>query len=911
MHSKLRLRTRIDRLLSQWFNFSTRHAAAVIALSILASAGALYYTINNLRINTYSGNLFSGELPWRQDVLAYEKAFPQFEDSIVIVLDAPTVDQARDAARHLYYRLKQDTTHFEWIFYPPESRFFRENGLLFEDIYELEKLSNQLAKVQPFLAEVSTDPSIRGIFNLLGRALKERDKAELDLSSVFDRIAKTLRAYLNGSTTPLSWIEIMSGEDAKAEDKRVLMEIMPKIEYSSLAPGEEIMAAIRKIGEELHLADNGVTMRLTGEAALSVDELKSASIGAQMASVGSFIGVSLVMLIGLRSLWLVMATQISLILGLIFTAAFAAFFLGELNLISVGFSVMYIGIGADYAIYLCLRYRELAAHSVSHRSALKRTVRHVGGSLEIGTLTTAIGFFCFIPTSYRGVAELGIISGAGMFISLFVTLGILPAFLVLNRPVRFLGHHDVSHKPMPRWLQSFLAFPLRHSRAVMIVSIIIALLAAVQLDFASFDRIPLNLQDPLAESVQAFQELLRDKSNSPWALSALVKNQEEANAIKAKLDTLPVVNEVLTLNDFVPKNQDEKLDLIDQLALTLGPELESAGTKAPPTTDEEATTLRQFLATLTAYLASHPDAGDAPAGFHLTTQLAGVVERIQSLPKPARDEALRRLSGILVGSLPSQLQQLTDSLKAHPVGIADLPQDFRERWVSKEGIYRAEIRPKEDLHNPDAMRRFVEQVRRIVPHATGVPVLYLESSRTVLRAFTQAFIYAVVAITLALFLTMSKKTDVFLILAPLFLASLLTSAAMALVGIHFNFANIIALPLVFGMGVDNCIHMVHRFRTAPPKDGLLLHTSTALAVVLSALTNISGFGNLAVSPHRGMASMGIMLSIGILTTLACSMIVLPALLDQFEHLGHRLTRRPPVIPGDRRAFQSMKARKGK
>lgn len=606
-----------------------------------------------------------------------------------------------------------------------------------------------------------------------------------------------------------------------------------------------------------------------------------------------------------------MATQISLILGLIFTAAFAAFFLGELNLISVGFSVMYIGIGADYAIYLCLRYRELAAHSVNHRSALKRTVRHVGGSLEIGTLTTAIGFFCFIPTSYRGVAELGIISGAGMFISLFVTLGILPAFLVLYRPVRFLGHHDAGHKPMPGWLQSFLAFPLRHSLAVLIIGTIIALLAAIQLGFASFDKIPLDLQDPSAESVQTFRELLRDKSKSPWALAALVKNQEEATAIKAKLEALPVVDKALTLDDFVPKNQDEKLDLIDQLALTLGPELESAGTKAPPSPDEEATALRQFLATLTAYLASRPDADDAPASFRLTTQLAGVVERIQSLQGPAHDEALHRLSAILVGSLPSQLQQLTDSLKAHPAGIADLPQDFSERWVSKEGIYRVEIRPKEDLHNPEAMRRFVEQVRQITPHTTGVPVLYLESSSAVLQAFSQAFIYAVMAITLVLFLTMSEKKDVFLILAPLLLASLLTGAAMALAGIHFNFANIIAIPLVFGMGVDNCIHMVHRFRTAPPRDGLLLHTSTALAVVLSALTNISGFGNLAVSPHRGMASMGIMLSIGILTTLICSMIVLPALLEQFEHLGRRLTRRPPVILGDRRAFQSMRARKWK
>lgn len=760
---------------------------------------------------------------------------------------------------------------------------------MFDDANDIEQLSNHLAKVQPFLSEVSTDQSIRGTFNLLDLALRNGKDAELELGSVFDRLAEALQGYLGGSSTPMSWIEVMSGKDSKTEDKRVLMEVMPKIEYSTLAPGEDLMASIRKTGEELHFAENGVTMRLSGATALSLDELKSASVGAQMASLGSFLGVSLVMLAGLRSLWLVLSVQIGLVLGLIFTATFAALFLGQLNLISVAFSVMYIGIGADYAIYLSLRYRELAAHADSHRSALKRAVRHVGGSLEIGTLTTAIGFFCFIPTSYRGVAELGIISGAGMFISLFVTLGILPAFLGLHRPIRHIGPH-AEHKELPRFLQGFLTFPLRYSRVVLAVCAIIAVLAVVQLEFASFDRNPLNLQDPTAESVRTFRELLQDSRHSPWSLAALAKSPEEASALKAKLEKLPVVDKVLTLDDFVPKDQAEKLELIDQLAVVLGLQIDTDVAKAPPTPGEEAAALRQFLATLSAHLATHPDAADAPMGFRLEAQLALLVENIQALPEPARTEALHRVAKVLLGSLGSQLRQLSDALKAHPVGVADLPEDVRERWVSKNGIQRVEIQPKEDLHDPEAMRRFVDQVRQIAPHATGVPVLFLESSDAVVQAFLQAFGYAILAITLVLFLTMEKKVDVLLVLAPLFLASLLTGAAMALMGVHFNFANIIALPLVFGMGVDNCIHMVHRFRTAPPRDGILLHTSTALAVVLSALTNISGFGNLSISPHRGMASMGIMLSIGMLTTLLCSMIVLPALLAQIERRDRRLSR---------------------
>ncbi len=878
---KIRLRTRIDQLLSRWFYFSMRHAVLVIAISILAAAGALYYTVNNLRINTYPGNMFSDELPWRQDKLAYERAFPQFKDSIVIVLDAPTEDLARDAAKRLYRRLSNESDQLKWVFYPPGKSFFRENGLLYEDIEELEKTSDNLAKIQPFLAEVAGDQSIRGTFNLLGRALEERNDLNLDFGNIFDHLAKAMDAYLDGNATPLSWVEVMRGTDSTAEDKRVLIEVMPKIEYKTLTPGEDLIASIRKIGTELHLADHGVTMRLSGAAALSIDELKSASVGAQKASVGSFLGVSLVMLVGLRSLFLVFTVQIGLVLGLIFTAAFAALALGELNLISVAFSVMYIGIGADYAIYLSLRYRELAARAENHRSALKRAVRHVGGSLEIGTLTTAIGFFCFIPTSYRGVAELGIISGAGMFISLIVTLAILPAFLSLRRPTPHLGSH-VSHARLPPYLEGFLTFPLRHSRSVLIACAIIAVLAGIQLRSASFDQNPLNLQDPTAESVRTFRELLQDSRKSPWSLAVLVNSPEAAHDLKLTLEKLPAVDKVLTLNDFVPKDQDEKLAIIDQLALILGPQLTHNQAKPPPSSAEEAAALREFLATLSVYLAANPEAPDATAGFRLAGQLARLVESIQAFPEPDRTKSLQRVSQILLGSLGGQLQQLTDALKAGPVSLENLPAEFRDRWVTADGIQRIEIRPKEDLHDPEALRRFVAQVHQIAPHATGVPVSFVASSEAVVQAFLQAFGYAIVAIALILFLTMEKKVDVLLVLIPLLLASLLTGAAVSLAGLHFNFANIIGLPLVFGMGVDNCIHMVHRFRTAPPKDGILLHTSTALAVILSALTNISGFGNLAASPHQGMASMGVMLSIGILAMLICSMIVLPALLAQLE-----------------------------
>lgn len=873
----------MDLALARWFSLSVRHPAKIIGLALIAAGLALWYTLGHLKVNTYPGNMLSDSLPWRQDKIQFEKAFPQFRDSVVVVLDAPTRDQALDAAKRLHQMLLAHAEHYEWVFYPGDSAYFLRQGLLYKDLPALDQLASRLAEVQPFLADVSRDQSLSGVFHLLGRALREPEQADLRLDTLFAHLDQAITGYLSGQSVPLSWISLVEGTPTAAADRRVLMEVMPKMEYSSLAPGADMIQGIRDAGASLGFSAQGVTLRLTGGAPLSIDELQSASVGAQMASVGSFVGVALVLLIGLRSFWLVVVVQVGLLLGLIFTAFFATLSLGQLNLISVAFSVMYIGLGADYAIYLCLRYRELSRLMPSNRAALKTAVRHVGGSLEIGTLTTSIGFFCFIPTSYRGVAELGIISGAGMFISLVVTLMILPAFLGLRRPARYRPAKASDHPVLPAWVGNGLSLPVRYAPWVLGAALVLGLICLNRLEFARFDSNPLNLQDPTRESVTTFRELLKDAGTSPWSLSVIAADAATAADLKARLSGLPEVDKVLSLEDFVPEDQEEKLVIIDQLALLLGGDLVPPGGGLKRVSAADAvSSLRTFESSLSRYLETQPSRLDHRAGTQLEIQMARLIDRLEGLDGESQEKAVARLESVLTGQLDPLLARLNEALKAQGVTAEALPEDLKSRWLNPEGLYRIEIHPKEDLHDPDAMQRFVASVKTVAPHATGTPVLFMESSRAVVNAFLEAFGLAFIAITLVLYLTMEEAVDVVLVLLPLVLASLLTAAIMAFAGVPFNFANIIALPLVFGMGVDNCIHMVHRYRTAPPETGSLLGTSTALAVFMSALTNISGFGNLAVSPHRGMASMGIMLSIGILSTLVSSMVVLPALLRVLE-----------------------------
>lgn len=869
---------RVERLLTWWFRFVQHHAVAVTLLTVLAAAGTLYYTVHHIRINTSTSDMLSEKLPWRQTYIQYKKAFPQYSDNIVVVIDGATADEARDAAARLAGGIAARNDVFEYLFAPQTNEFLRKNGLIYLDHEEVEDLADNLARVQPFLARLASDQSLHGLFALLRQALSESGEVgELDLGFAFKRVAATLAADRVGRHQRLSWEALMNGKDPDAEDRRQILVTVPRLDYHSLTPGDGALHVLRDIVRELRLDDSaGVRVRLTGGAALSHDELQSASLSAQLAGVGSLLMVAAVMAVGLRSLWLVIVVVAALMLGLTFTAGFAAVAIGELNLISVAFAVMYIGLGADYAIYLCLRYKELAADLCDHREALARAARHVGGSLGLCTITTSLGFFAFVPTSYSGVAELGLISGCGMFISLFITLAILPALIALRPKVRPPREHD---EYVPRPVLALLTLPLRRSRLVVGVAAVLAVGAVLVLPRATFDHNPLNLQDPKAESVATYLDLLADSEQSPWSIVALARDEAEARALKGRLEQLATVDKVATIEDLVPQDQDRKLAVVADMALTLGPDIADIAPQPKPAPDGDLRAIRDFDAALATAIRDGAPLAQGPAALALHEELTRLLDRLDRAGATGQSRLLADLSERLIANLPGRLAALADSLAPQTVALPDLPEIIRDRWVAPDGAWRIEVLPRENMNGAESMRRFVADVRTVLPDATGSPVVYLEASDAVVTAFKQAFLYALIAIVVLLLISMEHKLDVVLVLSPLLLAALLTGAATVLFGVPFNFANIIALPLLLGMGVDNGIHMVHRFRTAPPEDGVLLHTSTATAVVLSALTNVSGFGNLAVSTHRGMASMGVMLTVGILITLACTLIVLPSLLS--------------------------------
>ena len=872
-------------LLLKWVSFVRSAAVAVLVAVFALAFFAMRYTVDNLSMNTDTEDMLSEELVWRKLDQEYEKRFPQYDNNILIVVEAATPDQAGDAAALLYERLKPEQALFEFVYYPNALSVFRESGLLYLDTTELQDLSDNLAEVQPFLAKLARDPSLRGLFGVLTEALDAREDGEdVDLNPILTHINAAIEALQDNRPFHMSWQELMSGDKpggagapgagAEKATYREFIVLQPKLDYAGFFPATPAIEKIHRLYEDLDIATSpGAQIRLTGATMLAHEEMLSVMKGTKTAIVLALALVTVIMLVGLGSARLALVTMISLVTGLLFTAAFATLTVGELNLISVAFAVLYIGLGVDFAIHYCLRYREHLIDGADRRHALEQTSVNVGGSLFLCAVSTAIGFFAFIPTDYTGVAELGWISGFGMFISFAVTLTVIPALLSLlpvkpgpERPVRGCRLIDL------------------HPGKILGGASLLALASAVLLSGIRFDHNTLNLHDQDGAALMTFRQLLADNDLTPWTGITIADDAAQADSYRDQFASSDLVDKVVSIADFIPGDQDEKLYIIDEMSLLLG----DLSVAAQPDAETQSPAAR--LAALHAFQEKlQADGTNDPVMARLRGNLSGLLADLET---PLRDgvdsrfrgnggdgaEKLAQLEQSLLASLPGRLEALNASLNADYISLENLPAELKQLWLSADGRQRIEIYPKQDMQDNAALRQFVREIQSITPQVTGSPVNNLEASDAVAAAFKQAFLYAFIAITLMLYVLLTRKRDVFLVLIPLLMAAALTGGISVLAGLPLNFANVIALPLLLGIGVDSGIHIIHRFRTDLPDGKSILATSSARAVVVSSLTTMGGVGNLALSPHAGTASMGMLLTLGIGVTLACMLIVLPALL---------------------------------
>ena len=725
---------------------------------------------------------------------------------------------------------------------------------------------DQLIAAQPFLGALAVDPSLRGVADNLSTALLgvQHGQAKLaDLNGPMAGLADTLDNVVAGKPAYLSWRSMVTGTKPGLRETRRFIEIRPNLDFQSLMPGERATNAIRDTAAKLKLdPQHGVRVRLTGTVPMADDEYGSLTHRARLMATLMMVAVLAMLWFALRSTRLIFSVLLTVFVGLTLTTATGLLVVGAFNLISVAFIALFVGLGVDFGIQFCVRYR---AERFEHKDldvALRATGAGIGGALALAAAATAAGFYSFLPTSYRGVAELGFVAGTGMIITFVLSITFLPAVVKLLQP---LGEaQDVGFKTLAP-LDGFLQ---RNKREVVLAAVIVGIAGAACLPWVQFDFNPLDLRDPHVESVATALDLMKNPDTSPNTLDILAPSRAVAVKFADALAKLPEVSHAMTIDSFVPDDQQQKARGHQRRADVARSDDQSLHDEAAADRRRSGRKLQDGRRRPAQGRGQYADcAGQerAPA-----CECARTSRRGQTRPLRARAEEA------LVPGLKTMLDEVRATLQPYPVTAKTLPPDLIRDWVSPAGFYRIEVYAKSTKTDNATLRKFTHAVQTIAPGATGEPLLIQESGRTIVRAFLQAGILSFIAITILLACTLRSAALVAIALGPLVLAGIATLATCVVIGLQLNYANIIALPLLLGIGVAFDIYFVMAWRAGTRN---LLGSALTRAVILSAGTTASAFGTLWISSHPGTASMGELLAISLAWILIIVLFLLPSLLD--------------------------------
>jgi len=835
----------------------------LVALVLAIAAG--FYTARHFKINTDINTLISQNLDWRQRDNQFEQAFDR-DRTILAVVDAPTPELTGAARAALEQKLSGDTRHFESVQALGAGEFFEKNGLLFLPVAEVGRLTGQFESAAPLIEIMAGDPSIRGLTGALETGLAGIKRGQIKLDSTerpFNLIAQTVENVLNTGSGTFSWRELVSDKPLTDSDRRAFIEFKPVLDYNALEPGKDATDAIRQAARDLNLAgEYGARVRLTGPVPIANEEYATVQDGAIVNGIGTILVVLVILWMALHSTKIISAVFLNLFIGLSLTTAVGLMMVGSLNLLSIAFAVLFIGLGVDFGIQYSVRYRSERFKSNDLRLALEKAAERSAVPLSLAAMATAAGFLCFLPTDYKGISELGEIAGAGMLIAFTTSITVLPALLRLLNP---------PGEPEPVGY-AFLApvdhFLEKHRVVIIVGTLLVAIAGLPLLYFLRFDFNPINLRSPRVESIATFLDLRKDPNTGANAINVMTNSDADAKKIAGRLEKLPEVLSVRWLESFVPEDQPAKLKLIAQGAKVLNPALNPDSIDPAPSDAENVEALKGSAESL------RKTAGEAKGpGAAASRRLADALSKLAESNQATRDKT----QAIFVTPLKLVLDQLKKSLQAQPISLKTLPADLVNSWKTKDGLQRVEALPRGDPNDNDTLRRFASAVLVAEPNAIGGPVSILKSGDTIVKAFIHAGIWALVVISLLLWLTLRRVTDVLLTLVPLLVAGAVTLEICVLIEMPLNFANIVALPLMLGIGVAFKIYYVTAWRSGRTN---LLQTSLTRAIFFSAMTTATAFGSLWLSSHPGTASMGKLLALSLLTTLAAVLLFQPALMGK-------------------------------
>ena len=887
---------RLGQLLGNWVLWSARHARVVTVLSFVVLVPMAWFAWTHLTIDAATRDLVSDQLPWRQAHAELAVAFPHLLDDMQIVIDARSPEIAAEAQRRLTEDLASQDGVFSFVYAAGGGDFFERHGLLYSTAEELEDLRARMRDYGPMWLALEEDPTLGGFVSLVEQMAAADSAGEPGVAPILLAVGGAFYSSRNGNYFTFPWMDLTRGRRSEAADLRRFVLAKPILDFDSSRPAGVAMQAVRESAARLDLDRRAVRVRITGSEAFEHESIDSGLSDVPRLVAGALLLVSIILLMALRSVRLLMASLYVLLAGLVGTGAFAALAVGSLNMISVAFAILYVGLGIDYAIHFCLNYVEARGESGSHAEAMRLTAGKAGVALFFSAVTTALCFYAFMVTDFTGVADLGKIGGTGMLISFVVTVGLLPALLSLP-PFRLPepGPDTLARDTDPArsrtnpmaWLDRAVS---RGRRPILAAALLLAIGSAILVPRVRFDQDVINMSDPDSESVVTLRELLEDPNTAVRAVSMMEPDSASAAAVAARLEEIDGVRGTMTLSTFVPLDQEAKLRILAGLADDLGPAPDPVVASPGGPGEDEARYAERIAAVerlreTASRLYLEGDSATSSAARQLLYLIDSWRASLEVWPEETRASIAGGLEASLVGTLPWVQASFRKALSAGPVTRGELPGSLRERWVAADGTERVQVLPAQRMDTPERLRDFVEAVQVEEPAITGMPVENVELGKVTVRAFRQAFGLALLATAVTLLLLLGDPRSSAVVMTSLILATLMTGAAAVLWDITFNISNIITLPLLLGIGVDAGIHMVHR-RQHGQAGERLLDTATGRAILYSALTTMAGFANLTLASHRAIAGMGALLMVGMTAVLICTLVVLPAIMA-----------RPSTLPG--------------
>ncbi len=835
-----------------WVSRVTKRPVLTLLVVGVATLGAAGYAAVNIRLNSDNARLVRQDAQFRQDYQELLESFPQFRDTTLVVLSGKSMDVVSDAQQLLADTLRKRTGLISYLYAPGADPFFEDHAFLYLEEAELEMVVARLARSQPALTALVLDPSLRGLFGELELGienLKTGGEAPLSMIRMSNRLSDIGEGMLAGRPVALSWSAEFFGSE---ETVYRLIILQGKEDFDQATPAEELITEIRSTAEELRLTpENGVTVRLTGRVPLAHEELTAMRSGLVVAGSLSAVLLALILGYGLRSLRIVVATVITLLVSLVWTTAYAMATVGEFNTISAAFGVLLMGLGVDFGIHFGLRYEEEAYRGLPVSDALTGAAAGTGGAISLCALTSAIGA----------------IAAGGMLFSLIASYTVSPAVLALRGPP---SHYDRrAGGSSSRWQN------LIERRAALIVTTACCIAIAATIlayRFVAFDFSTLAMKDPDGEGMTTLRELQAHNIVTDYALTMLAPDWAAAEGLAGKLAALDEVAETRAPSYFVPANQEAKLSMLEDAELMLDSALVPGDTVTPPSDEERLASIASLLAATEAL----PQNATGPELRESIRRLGAVLNRVLTAPDPnARARDFERL---IVEELPERMEWLRRALSVETITFDDLPASLRERVVDIHGGHSVVALPTGDMSDAQQARAFVDAVTSVRPHATGRPSLEAGIGEVIVQSLRLAIALAFIAILIILRLSLHDFVEALIVLMPITLAALITVSVGILLDLPFTIANVVAIPLVLGLGVDSAIHVYVRYRDDGTVEQMMT-SSTPRAVLLSALTTLAAFCSLSLSPHAGFSGLGILLSISVIALLYCTLIVLPAMIN--------------------------------